>query len=316
MKITLPKRKLKVLGVEHERSTYDFPFERDGGNRFLYMLIGLMTYLAVLASGAGLTLSHMADRWTTSLSGQMSAEISPYDPSGADITRENLQTIAKEAETRLKSAPYIHNVKLTSQKEVAKLVEPWLGENDLILNQVPLPILITFGYDHDVSDISEKVSGLLSGLPATIRIDGYQGWLHDVLRMTGTLSFTAYLVGFVTLITTIFAVSGAVRARIAAYHEQLEILHLIGAFDAYIIHQFQRHALTIAFKAAAAGFIAALLTFLLIDHLSSRSAGMITPSFILPAYAFGIFIAIPILACLMTLFTARLTVYQSLSRMT
>jgi cell division transport system permease protein len=316
MKFSLPNRNLKRLGVALEKREYDLPFNDDRANRFLILLICLMTYLALLSASAGMVLSNMADRWTSGLADKITIELPTMDPSGLKLPPDQQQARLNTIETLLKGEKDIIDVKIQPPEDVAKLVEPWIGSSQGVLDQVPLPALIsvTTTQDADLSLIPRVHQAIVTAVPDA-RVETHQNWLNDLLRLTGTLSFTAYLIGFITAITTISAVAGAVRARMAAHHEQLEILHLIGAADEYITRQFQKHALQLSFIGSGIGFVAAMLTLALIDSLAGTMDMALLPSLVLSPYAIIILLAIPMLSCLITVFTTRITVLQSLAEM-
>lgn len=316
MKVSLPKRNLKRLGIATEKREYDLPFHDDGANRFLIMLICLMTYLALLSAAGGLVLSDMAHRWTAGLADRVTIELPTMDATGLKRAPDQQKSRLDSIVSLLRAEPLIADISIQSPIQVAKLVEPWLGTSDRILDQVALPSLISVTLSpKSTPDFVTRLQQQVTSTVPDARLDTHQNWLNDILRLTGTLSFTAYLIGFITAITTISAVAGAVRARMAAHHEQLEILHLIGAADEYITRQFQRHALHISFIGSAAGFVAAMLTLAFIDSLSGSIDMALLPALVLSTHAVFILLMIPAVGCIITVFTTRITVLQSLTEM-
>lgn len=315
MKFKLPQRNLARLGIAQEKREYDLPFHDDRANRFLLLLIGLMTYLALLSGSAGMVLSNMADRWTSGLSNKITIEVPTMDASGAKLTDAQQKDRLNSIEAILKGESDITNTIVQTPAEVGKLVEPWIGSGDMVLGQIPLPSLITVEIEEDDPNLPARVQGAITKVVPDARVETHESWLNDLLRLTGTLSFASYLIGFITAVTTIMAVAGAVRARMAAHHEQLEILHLIGATDEYITRQFQKHALQLSFIGAAVGFVSAMLTLMMIDQLAGAVELTLIPSLILSGRAVFILLTIPVLACLITVLTTRITVLQSLQEM-
>ena len=315
MKIGLPSRNLNRLGIAVDKREYDLPFNDDRANRFLILLIGLMTFLALLSGAAGMVLSNMADRWTSGLSNRLTIEIPTMDATGLMLPDAAQKDRLNSIETILKGETDIAKSTIQTPAEVGKLVEPWLGAGDKILGQVPLPALITVELENDDLALPERLQTAISRVVPDARVETHQSWLNDLLRLTGTLSFASYLIGFITAITTIMAVAGAVRARMAAHHEQLEILHLIGATDEYICRQFQKHALQLSFIGSGIGFVFSMLTLAIIDQLAGAVELTMIPALILSNGAIFIMLLIPMLACLITVLTTRLTVLQSLREM-
>lgn len=318
MKFRLPKRRNNRLGIATEKREYDLPFNDDHANRFLMTLIALMTFLALLAAAGGLSLSNMTARWTAGLSNRVTIEIPGMDANGAPQPDAIQQQRQRDIESALRRLPGVVDVTTRPTAEVAKLVEPWLGTDGTLLGQVPLPVIMTVETDFDGKDTQAQIDKLRRSVTAVVpeaHIDTHEGWLHDLLRLTGALSFAAYLIGLITAVTTVMAVAAAVRSRMSAHHEQLEILHLIGATDEYICRQFQRHALQLSFIGAGGGFVGALATLALIDKLAGAVDLNLLPNLVLSSSAILMIMAIPALACLITVIATRLTVLQSLRDM-
>jgi cell division transport system permease protein len=75
------------------------------------------------------------------------------------------------------------------------------------------------------------------------------------------------------LAATILSVAFATRGAMASNRPIVEVLHLVGAKDAYIAAQFQRHFLTLGLKGGALGGAAALLFLALAGPLSDLFVG-------------------------------------------
>ncbi len=305
------------LGLAPNKREYDLPFHDDHANRFLTLLIGLMTYLAILSASAGLVLTDMAGRWVSGLEHHMTIEIPSMDDNGVRYTADQRKSRQEKVDAILNAEGSIVDRQVKTPKDVGKLVEPWLGSDDKVLGQIDLPTLIsiTLAASDNDDDIPDRLRRAVVTIAPDIRLETHQGWLADVLRLTRTLSFSAYLIGAITALTTITAVGGAVRARMAAFHEQLEILHLIGAADDYIARQFQRHAFQISLMGAGAGFMASMVTLMMVDQLAGSVDLSLVPALILSKFAFLFLLSIPILVAVLTITTTRFTVLKTLGDM-
>jgi cell division transport system permease protein len=274
-----------------------------------------MTYLAILAAAGGLTLSNMAHRWSEVLTNQLTIEIPGLNKDGQAYSDSEKESRLKTIQAWLENDPMVTDTSIKSEDEVGKMLEPWLGDYKKTDEKIILPSLITVAFKGDENIIINRLKSTITTIITEARIDGHQSWLNDLLRFTGTLSFASYLVGLITAITTIIAVGGAVRARMAANQDQLEILHLIGATDEYITHQFQRHAMQLSFIGTTIGFLIALMSLFLIDQLAGQVTAGLIPSLVLSQTAILILIAIPLIICLITILTTRLTALKSLKDM-
>ncbi len=75
------------------------------------------------------------------------------------------------------------------------------------------------------------------------------------------------------LAATVLSVTFATRGTMAANRPIVEVLHYVGATDAFIADQFQRHFLVLGFKGGAIGGGAAILLFAIVETANSWLAG-------------------------------------------
>ncbi len=89
----------------------------------------------------------------------------------------------------------------------------------------------------------------------------------------------------------------------------------MGASDEYIMRQFQRHALVIALQGSGLGTLAAGLVLLALKMAGSENTALLLPAFTVHALEAAAVAALPLMACLIAVLTARVTVLRSLSLM-
>lgn len=66
----------KIFSLSGRGGTgYDIPLHLKLGTEFLVVLVGLMTFLSLLASIGNLTLGHMTHAWTSGLENSLTIEI-------------------------------------------------------------------------------------------------------------------------------------------------------------------------------------------------------------------------------------------------
>ena len=75
---------------------------------------------------------------------------------------------------------------------------------------------------------------------------------------------------FLVLISVVITVVFSTRTWMAVNKEAVEVLHLIGAHDSYIAHQFQKHTFWLSSVGAAGGFALGTSFVLLIQFYISR----------------------------------------------
>jgi cell division transport system permease protein len=302
------------------RRRFDIPFARDGSVRFLPGLIALMVYLAGLAL-AGMLLLHaaLAD-WDRGLSGVMTVELPPAADNLKDAAKDGADNAAEMQPVLglLRATPGVTTARLLPRAEVAKLVQPWLG--DSAVGQLALPRLIDVRIDPahrpDVDSLRTRLAAAAPGATlddARLRFDR----LFDFgLSVELTALTIVVLIGAAAVLTTIFTT----RAGLAVHHNVIEILHIIGAHDSYIARQFARQALGLAWRGALVGLALAVATLAGIGHAAEASAILgtdlrLVPSFMLAPWQWAVLALLPFAAAAIAHFTALTTVRRALARM-
>ncbi|MCB1839584.1 MAG: FtsX-like permease family protein [Rhodospirillales bacterium] len=293
---------------------YDLPFGSDADRGYLLLLVGLMSFLAVLACAGTLSLHAMTQRWSSGLENKITIEIKAEDRDGTMLSPETIRLETEKITEMLQKNPAVKSFEALQEKEIKKLVSPWLGE-DFSLEDIPLPGLIAVELNVSSPEALEKLTGSIKKLSPTARVDTHREWLQDILRFTGTLQWIALFVALIVTLTTVTAISSGVKSRMAVHKDQVEILHLIGASDKYIARQFQWHAIIIALLGSILGTAAGLgmATFILL--LSGQSGTSLIPQISLDSTSMLIFIFLPVIASIISGVTARFTVLRTLSLM-
>ena len=214
----------------------------------------------------------------------------------------------------LKTKAYVEKFDIMNEDEIQELIAPWLGQDNLVGN-IPLPGLVSLSLYESAPEIIDNLKNDMNKINTDIKIDTHQSWLGDLLRLTGALQFAAISVVLIITVTTVTAIAGAVRTRMAIHKEEVELLHLMGARDEYITRQLQRHAFIIALRGSVVGLLLGGLTLLAIGAVSGDTAAALLPSFELNIFHVFTLLLIPAIACLIAIGAARFTVLRVLALM-
>jgi cell division transport system permease protein len=308
------RRREKTLGIAPDKRRYDLPLNRSAGTGFLILLIGLMTFLAVMALATSFALSAMTARWSSGLEDKVTVEIPAADEKGQAFKPEDIKAEARRIAELLQQHPAVKDVHILSDQEISDLVRPWLGDN-LKLTNIPVPGLIALRMKNADKDTYTVLAGRIAAIDSRARLDTHEEWLKDVLRFTGALQFAAALLTLVIGVTAVAAVAGGVRARLAVNRDEVEILHLMGAADSYISRQFQRHSMALALRGSVAGMVVGLAALLAIGWMSGRMEVNLIPGFTLQGWQIGALIMLPLTMGALAAVTARFTVNRALTKL-
>ncbi|MCZ6743767.1 MAG: cell division protein, partial [Alphaproteobacteria bacterium] len=296
------------------RPRSDLPLEHDAANRFLPWLIVLIVYLAALALAGLMVLSTAASGWGRGLTGTLTVQIPPAastasKDSVADSNSSPKARVDKALEV-LRATPGVAQAKALSREELLALLEPWLGSGQFT-EELSLPALI---------DVKLKAhSGVsLEGLAATLdaavpgaTIDDHKRWFGRLILLVRSVELIA---GGIVLLVSLAAIATVIfvtRTGLAIHHDVIELLHVMGAHDAYIARQFQFQALDMGVRGGAIGFALAASTLLALGYLSARIEAMLLPSLELNASQWLALSALPFVVALISMITARVTVLRA-----
>lgn len=284
----------------------DVPLRQDASTRLLPWIIALMVYLVAM-DGVGLIwLSDTLGHGRSSIDSALTLQL-PADTSTPRIDM---------ALGALRQTKGVISARVLPPDEIAKLLQPWLAGNSTAAD-LPLPLLIDARIDQHAAIDYATLRRQLGSIVPNARLDdsgASAGSVRDVAtHIEGVIS--AGLVIATALIVAIIIF--AARIGLAIHRSVIELLHLLGARDAYIAQQFQAHALALGLRGGAIGAAAAAVTTFILGPVAHMLA---LP---LPGAGFGILDwrlwLVLILACLaaggVAMVTARLTVLRQLARM-
>ncbi len=232
--------------------------------RALFFVLAIMSFLACITVGAVAVIASAAADWRSDISGEITVQVRPLE--GVDIAAALDQALAVLRDTR-----GIESARALSEGELRDLLEPWLGAG-VDLEELPVPRLIVVEIDRaappDIADLRDR---LVRAVPAA-SLDDHQLWQGRLAVMANTLTISGGAILILVLIATVLSVVFATRGAMATNRDIVEVLHLVGAKEAFIAREFERHFLRVGFRGGLAGGIAAMAAFAAIRWISAQFA--------------------------------------------
>jgi cell division transport system permease protein len=280
--------------------------------RSLTAVVAIMTFLAVLATGTAMLVAGAASDWQSDVAREVTIQVRPI--SGRDLDAD-----VNAAAAIARGSAGIADVRAYSRQESAALVEPWLGSG-LTLSDLPIPRIIVVkllaGATVNLADLRQALTAQVP----TASLDDHRGWIDRMRAMAETAVVTGMVVLALVIAVTVLSVTFATRGAMATNRPTIEVLHYVGATDAFIASQFQRHFLVLGLKGGAIGGGGAMALFGLLQAADAWLAG--TPGgdeasalfgslAIGPSGYIGMFVVIMLMA-LVTAVASRRTVGQTL----
>ncbi|HAD86715.1 MAG TPA: cell division protein [Rhodospirillaceae bacterium] len=291
------------------RRRSDLPMNEDTLGRFLPWLIAFMVFLAALALAGMLVLGDAVARWDTGLNATVTVQVPPGTGAKDDEQRlgQVLAVLARQEG--------VERYETLSKENLLSLLKPWIGEAGQAAD-LPIPVLIDVTVDRDADLDIGRLGQELAALVPGVSVDDHRVWLSQLVRLVTVIQILAWAVLGLIALATVGTVVFTTRTGLAVHRDAIEVLHLIGAQDAYIARQFAARALGLGLRGGFLGLLMAVPTLVGIGYLASQ-----TGSAMVPAPEFGLlkaigFLALPVAVALLAMTTARSTVMRNLKKMT
>jgi cell division transport system permease protein len=280
--------------------------------RALVAVVAIMTFLGSLTTGAVMLVRATATDWQSDVAREVTVQVRPA--AGRDTEAD-----VRRAADLVRAFPGITEARVYSREESAKLLEPWLGSG-LVVNDLPVPRLIVVRVEPGSGTNLAGLRKLLAERVPGASLDDHRSWVDRMRAMADSAVVGGIVILALMFAATVLSVTFATRGAMAANRSIVEVLHLIGARDSFIVSQFQRHFLFLGLKGGLIGGGAAILLFLLLGSGASWFAG--TPwadqfDALFGSFSIGwngyiaILLQIALIAVIAAL-TSRRTVFQTL----
>lgn len=286
----------------------DLPIARDSLGGFLPWLIALMVFLATLAVAGAEVLHQVASRWEQGGGATLSVQIPAGNDAGEDDRRVG------RAVAVLDGMPGVASTRPVDDREVAALLEPWLGPA-ADSPALPLPRLIDVTLAAEAAITARDVQQRLSATLPGVTVDDHREWLDRVVRMMRAAELLAFgvlaMIAGACALTVVFTT----RSGLAVHREAIEVMHLIGAQDSYIARQFAQRALGLGLRGGLLGLLIAAPVLAGAGLLGARLPDGMLPEVTLDPYRGALLLVPALAAAAIAMLTARITVSRTLGRM-
>ena len=293
---------------------YDLPLNKGSDSNFLILLISLMSFLAVLSLSGTIAIGMMTNRWSSGLENKITIEIAVETKDGHILSQETIGQETLSLFKMLSNHKDVKSANALSHEDIQELLSPWLGE-DMSLKDMPLPGLIAVEL-HDIDE--EGLKAFAKDVDETshyAQLETHREWLSDLINFASALRMLALVITLIISSITIVAISYAVRTRLALHHNEVKLLHHMGASDNYIAKQFRNHAIILSFKGGVFGTTAGLIVTFILTLLSRNSGTDLIPVIHIGTWGIALLCMVPILVCTIAVITSYLTVLRNLAKM-
>src|SRR5271165_6746177 len=229
--------------------------------RALVVVIAIMTFLACLTAGGALLVARASQDWRSEVLRDITIQIRPH-------ARDDLESLVAKAVQAASQAPGVERIRAYSALESEKLLEPWLGTG-MDLSQLPIPRIIVVQMRDRTSDELATLRERLSSAVPQANLEDHRVWATRIGTMANAIVGLAAALFALMNVAMATAIGFATRGAVAANREIIEVLHFVGASDAFIAREFETHFRPLGFRGALIGGLSAIAFFFGASTLSA-----------------------------------------------
>ncbi len=289
----------------------DLGLRRALSDRLLPALVAAMTFLAALTLAGVVAAASVAEHWQAGAAAVLTVQVPQPGLATPDGTR--LDRVA----ALLRGSPGIAAVRVLSNAELAELLRPWLGTAAQV-SALPLPAVLEVRLAAGEAEPDGNLQARLTEVAPGTFLESHGVWLQRLTILARSLQAIAAAALLLVAGVGAAVVAVATRAGLAARRDAIEIVHGLGATDAFISGRFANRATLLAAAGACLGAAAAFPVLLGLASLAAPFLDTVPSRSMLPALPGSLWLAVPALPLVAAAIgwgTARTTVSRWLRRL-
>ncbi len=292
----------------------ELPLKEDSSTLFLKVMISIAVFLFAVTLAGVMSINSMLQNWNQSILGSLTVQIMPINNVNKEKALEETLDHQARAVKFLEGLNEVEKVTPLGDAQLEELIKPWLGDG-INIQDLPIPRLIDVrikkGAEIDFMSLSEK----LAEVSPQASLDNHKLWLNKLIKFADGLKMMAMSVLLLVIVVTSGAIFYSTKTSLGLHRYIIEILHLMGAKDAYVAQQYARRTAQLGFVGGIIGLIFAIPSIFAIARLAEQIEGGIISDATLSVTAWGAILCLPIFASLIAMITAYWTVKNTLEKM-
>ncbi len=292
----------------------ELPLSKDSSNLFLKIMISIAVFLFAVTLAGVLSVNSMLVNWNSSILGSLTVQIIPQNSPDRQKAQEETLAQQQKVVAMLEAVPEAERVLPLSDKQLQKLLNPWLGDG-IDIADLPMPRLIDVklkkGAEIDYNILAEK----LATIAPQASLDNHKLWLNKLINLASGLKMLALSILVLVVGVTSGAIFYTTQTSLGLHKDVIEILHLMGAKDTYIAQQYAFRTAWLGFVGGVIGVLAAVPTILMIARMAQQIQGGIINEMSLSSQEWAAIVGLPLFSALIAMQTAYYSVKHTLERM-
>ncbi len=233
----------------------------------LPLLVAAMAFLGALALAGWFGTASLSRHWREGAGSALTVQVPQAEAPAAQGNATRLAAVL----ALLVGTPGVASAHALTEQELDELLKPWIGSGAERL-AIPIPAVIAVRLTDAAFDVSPLSHRLEATAPGTL-VEDHGIWISRLTVLARSLQACAGLALLLVTAVAAAVVAVATRAGLSTRRDAIEIVHGLGAADAYIASRFAARATLLAAAGAAVGGLAALPILLTLARLAAPFAG-------------------------------------------
>lgn len=291
----------------------EIALKKDSSGLFLEIMISIAVFLFAITLAGVLSINSMLTNWSDSILGALTVQIMPVNNIDANKALEETLEHQNKTIEFLRTVDGVEDVRPLEEKQLQKLLQPWLGDS-VDMKNLPIPRLLDVKLKKDANIDFIELSEKISEISPLASLDSHKLWLSKLISFADGLRNLALISLALVFVITSGAIIYATQTSLGLHKYVIDILHVMGAKDTYIAKQFAHRTGYLALIGGVLGIIFAVPTIFIISKLSEKIEGGIISEASLTPIAWGSIISLPVFSTIIAMLTAYYTVKKTLEK--
>lgn len=292
----------------------ELPLKGDTTSLFLQIMISIAVFIFALTLSGVLSINSMLLNWNQSILGSLTVQIMPINDANREKAQAETLAYQDKAVEFLSTVDGVIKVSPLGDEQLKKLIQPWLGDG-VNLENLPMPRIIDVKLSPDAEIDFIKLSQDLAQASPQASVDNHKLWLNKLIKFADGLKMIAMTILVLVIGITSGAIFYTTKMSLGLHGNIIEILHIMGAKDAYVAQQYAKRMAFLGLTGGVIGLFFAIPTIFFIGSLAQQIEGGIISEANLSFNDWLIVASLPLFSMAIAMFTAYYTVKRTLQKM-
>lgn len=292
----------------------ELPLKGENTSIFLQVMISIAVFIFAITLSGVLSINSMLFNWNQSILGSLTVQIMPVNDTNREKAAAETLAYQEKAVDFLQTVEGIIKVTPLEDDQLKQLIQPWLGDGVNIEN-LPMPRLIDVKLSGNADIDFLKLAQDLAQASPQASLDNHKLWLSKLIKFADGIKMIAMTILILVIAITSGAIFYTTQMSLGLHGSIIEILHIMGAKDAYVAQQYAKRMAVMGFLGGIIGLLFAIPTIFFIASLAKQIEGGIISEANLSFSDWLIIASLPLFSMTISMITAYYTVKRTLQKM-